>query len=146
MDNSLKLAHCDFRRRIEVVTEYGEIPEVECEPRQLGQVFLNLLVNAGQAITGEGTVSIKTEREGEFVHVSISDTGCGIAPEHRDRIFSSRFTTKAPGIGTGLGLAISRDIVEGAHGGTIDFESEVGTGTTFHVRLPLSQGSGADQT
>jgi len=144
IDNTLKLAHCEYRRRISVETDYGELPEVECEERRIGQVFLNLLVNAGQAIEGEGVVRIRSEVEGENVHVAVGDSGVGIAPENRDRIFSSRFTTKAPGIGSGLGLAISKEIVE-AHGGSIDFESELGKGTTFHVRIPVSQGANAQQ-
>jgi len=139
LDNTLKLARCEFRRRVRVETDYGDIPKVRCNPNKLGQVFLNILVNAGQAIEGEGKVVIHTERDGEFVHVAISDTGSGIPPEHRDRIFSSGFTTKPSGVGTGLGLAISRDIVVSEHGGTIDFESEVGEGTTFHIRIPITR-------
>lgn len=146
LQNTLKLAHCEYRRRIRVEADYGDLPEVECEPRQLGQVFLNLLVNAGQAIEGEGTVRIRTGLDGGWVHIAVSDDGSGIAPEHRDRIFSSRFTTKAPGVGSGLGLAISKDIVEGTHGGEIGFESEFGKGTTFHVRIPLSQQHRATET
>jgi signal transduction histidine kinase len=76
--------------------------------------------------------------EGDSIHVSIADTGSGIPPEHRDKIFSTGFTTKAAGVGTGLGLSISRDIIVDRHGGTIDFESEVGKGTTFHIRIPMA--------
>ena len=142
LDNTIKLAHCEFRRRIRVETRYGELPEVECDPHQIGQVFLNLLVNAGQAICGEGIVTVTTEPiDGDRVHIAIADTGCGIAPEHRDKIFTSGFTTKAPGIGTGLGLAISKEIVEKMHGGTIDFESGP-EGTTFHIRIPVRRTPG----
>ncbi len=143
LEKTLKLAHCEFRRRIQVETHLGELPTIECEPQQLGQVFLNLLVNAGQAIEGEGKVVIRTELDGEFVHVSIADNGSGIPPEHRDKIFSSGFTTKPSGVGTGLGLSISRDIIVNGHGGAIDFESEVGQGTTFHIRIPVSRAGGA---
>jgi two-component system NtrC family sensor kinase len=138
VENTLKLAHCEFRRRIEVETKLGDLPKVRCEPQQLGQVFLNILVNAGHAIDGNGKVVVQTERDGRFVHVSIADNGSGIPPEVRDKIFSSGFTTKAAGIGTGLGLAISRDIVVDKHGGTIDFETEIGVGTTFHIRIPVA--------
>jgi len=139
LDNALKLAHCEYRRRVEVETEFGELPEVECEPHQIGQVFLNLLVNAGHAIEGEGKVVVKSEVDGEDIHVSIADNGSGISPEHQKKIFSTGFTTKAVGIGTGLGLAISRDIIEDRHGGSIGFESEFGKGTTFHIRIPVSR-------
>ena len=135
--NTLKLWSCEFRRRVALETDFGDIPEIECHPQLLNQVFLNILVNAAQAIEGEGKIGVRTRMDGDCVVVSISDTGRGIPPEIRDRIFSSGVTTKALGVGTGLGLKISREIVVDAHGGTIDFESEPGHGTTFHVRLPL---------
>jgi two-component system NtrC family sensor kinase len=139
LDNTLKLAQCEFRRRITVETSYGELPEVECDAHLLSQVFLNLLVNAGQAIEGEGVVKIETGSENGLAHVSISDTGCGIPYEKQASIFTAGFTTKPLGVGTGLGLSISRRIVVEIHGGTIDFESEPGKGTTFHLRIPLSR-------
>jgi two-component system NtrC family sensor kinase len=105
----------------------------------LDQVFLNLLVNAGQAIEGEGRVGVRTRLDGSEVCVSISDTGKGIAPEQQQKIFTQGFTTKPVGVGTGLGLAISREIVVEKHGGRIDFESEPGVGTTFHIHIPLEQ-------
>lgn len=139
IQSTLKLTQGEFRRRILVETDFGELPPIEGHPQMLTQVFLNLLVNAGQAIEGEGKITIRTRREGDFVHVSITDTGKGIKPEHRQKIFAGGFTTKAVGVGTGLGLSISRQIVEEAHGGTMEFESEVGVGTAFHVRLPVEQ-------
>jgi len=96
-------------------------------------------VNAGQAIEGEGKITVTARRENDFVHVSIADTGKGIKPEDRERIFTRGFTTKPIGEGTGLGLAITREIIEDTHGGSIDFESEPGVGTTFHIRLPVTQ-------
>jgi len=137
--NTLKLTHGEFRRRIQVETDLGEIPPVECYPHMLNQVFLNILVNAGQAIEGEGKIAVRTRRDGDFVEVSISDTGGGIRPEDRNKIFAGGFTTKEVGIGTGLGLSISKKIVEETHDGSLDFESEVGRGTTFRVRLPIRQ-------
>ena len=137
--NTLKICSCEFRRRIAVETNFDEIPEVECYPQRLSQVFLNLLVNAGQAIEGEGKISIQTRREGDDVHVTISDTGRGIALEDQEKIFARGFSTKPVGVGTGLGLSMAREMIEDAHGGTINFESEPGVGTTFHIIIPIEQ-------
>lgn len=137
--NTIKLTSTVFRDRITIVTDFGDLPEVECYPGLLNQVFLNLIVNAGQAIEGEGKVVVRTRQEGNLVHVSVQDDGRGIPPEIRPKIFSAGFTTKPFGEGTGLGLTISREIVEDTHGGQISFESETGTGTTFHVRIPIEQ-------
>jgi signal transduction histidine kinase len=137
--NTLKLSGCVFRRRVNTVTDFAELPEVECYPGLMSQVFLNLVVNASQAIQGDGTVTVRPRLEDDWVHIDISDTGTGIPPEARPKIFSAGFTTKPFGEGTGLGLAITREIVEDTHGGTIDFETETGVGTTFHVRIPVNQ-------
>jgi two-component system NtrC family sensor kinase len=139
LQNTLKLTHAEFHRRIRVESDFGDLPLVECHPQMLNQVFLNILVNAGQAIEGEGKIAVRTRREGENVHISISDTGRGIKPEDRSKVLAGGFTTKAVGVGTGLGLAISKKIVEETHGGSLSFESEVGAGTTFHVRVPIEQ-------
>ena len=137
--NTLKLMHGEYRRRIVVDTDFGELPPIQCYPRMLDQVFLNLLVNAGQAIQGEGRVRIQTRVDGSQVRISISDTGRGMGPEEKQKIFTQGFTTKPVGIGTGLGLSISREIVEEKHGGNIEFESEPGVGTTFHIFIPVEQ-------
>ncbi len=137
--NTIKLSGCVFRRRITVVTDFGELPEVECYPGLLNQVFLNLVVNASQAIEGEGTVTVRTRHDDNFVDVWVSDTGTGIPSDVRSKIFSAGFSTKPIGEGTGLGLSITREIVEDTHGGNIDFQTELGTGTTFHVRIPVQQ-------
>lgn len=137
--NTIKLTQTVFRRRIAVVTEFEEPVEVECFPGLLGQVFLNLMVNASQAIEGEGTITIKTEQQGEVVHIAITDTGAGIPEDVRPKIFKAGFSTKPMGEGTGLGLTITREIVEDTHGGKIDFETETGVGTTFHVWIPIQQ-------
>jgi len=139
IENALKLTQCEFRRRITVESDFGEMPEIECNPDSLSQVFLNLLINAGQAIEGEGKITIRTRVEDGEAVISISDTGSGIAPEHLPEIFRSGFTTKPAGVGTGLGLAITRQIVVEDHHGSIDVQSELGAGTTFHLRLPLRQ-------
>jgi len=140
--DTLKLTQAEFRRRIEVETDFGELPEVECYPHMLNQVFLNLLINAGQAIEGEGKITIRTREEGGYWHGSISDTGHGMTPEQQKKIFVSGFTTKPAGKGIGMGLAICRQIVEERHGGMIGFESAPGAGTTFHVRIPIRQSRG----
>jgi signal transduction histidine kinase len=135
--DTLKLTQAEFRRRIQVETDFGELPEVECYPQMLNQVFLNLLVNAGQAIEGEGRITVRTRLEGECVHVSVADTGRGMTPDQQTRVFKAGYTTKPIGEGTGLGLSIAREIVEDRHGGKISFESRLGEGTTFHVRIPV---------
>ncbi len=137
--NTIKLTAAVFRRRITFETDLGELPEVECYPGLLNQVFLNLIVNAGQAIEGEGTVTVRTCSSGAFVEIDVADTGAGIPPEVRPKIFAAGFTTKPLGEGTGLGLTITREIVEDTHGGKISLQTEVGQGTTFHVRIPISQ-------
>ncbi len=138
LDASLLLANTQFRHRVEVRTEFAELPEIECQPDRLSQAFLNLLINAGQAIEDRGTVVAGTELAGDQVHVWISDTGRGIREEDQPKVLREGFTTKPVGIGTGLGLAIVRQIIVESHGGTITFESTVGKGTTFHVHLPLA--------
>jgi signal transduction histidine kinase len=137
--STLKLTECQFRHRIPVETDFGELPEVECYPHLLNQVFLNVIINAGQSIDGEGKIAVRTRLDGDSAHVSISDTGRGIKPKDRPKIFAPGFTTKAVGVGSGLGLSISKRIVEETHGGTIDFESEPGVGTKFHIRIPVRQ-------
>lgn len=134
--DGLKLVNHLFKPRIAVETDLGEMPALVCYPHLLGQVFVNLLVNAAQAIEGEGKVVIRTRREGDMAHISIADTGRGISSEHRERVFESGFTTKPPGVGTGLGLALSKEIIR-QHGGSIEFESRPGLGTTFHIRIPV---------
>jgi signal transduction histidine kinase len=99
---------------------------------------MNILVNAGHAIDGQGQITITTHRDGESAYIEISDTGKGIAAEHLARVFEPFFTTKPVGKGTGLGLSISYGIVR-KHGGEIDVRSEVGVGTTFLIKLPIRQ-------
>lgn len=130
--DTAKLVDCQYRRRITLDMSLGELPEIECQPQLLSQAFLNIMVNAAQAIETEGRIGVVSRfvPPGE-VEVSISDSGKGIAAEHRGRIFHAGFTTKPMGVGTGLGLALCRKIVERSHGGKIWFESEPGRGTTF---------------
>ena len=136
VDCALQLARANFGSRISVRTDFGDLPELRCRPDRLSQAILNLVTNAGQAIDGNGAVTVGTRREGDAIHIWVADTGQGIRDADKPKILCQGFTTKALGLGTGLGLLIVRQIVE-EHGGTIDFESEVGRGTTFHVRLPI---------
>ncbi len=138
LESTLTLLHHQTKDHIEVVRHYGRIPTVECWLGQLNQVFMNLLVNAVQAIRGEGAIVLTTERLGDRVRVSIRDTGRGMSEDERAKIFDPFFTTKPEGQGTGLGLAISHGIVE-KHGGTIEVESAPGKGTEFTITLPLTQ-------
>ena len=115
-----------------------------CHVDDLNQVFLNLLVNAAHAIADrlvpdgpKGRITVRTEHEGPAVRIEIEDTGCGIPEAIRERVFEPFFTTKEVGRGTGQGLAIAQSIVVDKHGGTLTFESEVGRGTTFTIRLPI---------
>ena len=116
--------------------EYGAVPPIECYAGQLNQVWMNLLVNAAQAIGQVGEVRITTACDGGKAIVDISDTGTGIQPEHIDRIFDPFFTTKPVGEGTGLGLSISHGIVV-RHGGKLTVDSTPGRGATFSVTLPI---------
>ena len=123
--------------RIRLLRDYGELPQVNCYAAQLNQVWMNLLVNAAQAIgEAEGEVRIKTQCEGENVIVSVSDTGAGIEPEHLKNIFNPFFTTKPVGEGTGLGLSISHGVIV-RHGGTVVVASTPAQGTTFTITIPV---------
>jgi two-component system, NtrC family, sensor kinase len=120
---------------------------VVCNIGDLNQVFLNLLVNAAHAIdestkgTGQkGQIHVRTVAEGSTVLVTVSDTGCGIPEANRTKVFDPFFTTKEVGRGTGQGLAIARAVVADRHKGALSFESVVGKGTTFYVRLPVDPG------
>ena len=134
---TLSVAGCQFQSRIQCDLQLGELPQLPLFPQRLNQVFLNLLVNSAQAIESAGRITIKTQQEDDMVHISFSDTGKGMTPAQKARVFQEGFTTKPPGEGVGLGLSLSRKIVEQEHGGSISFESEAGVGTTFHIRLPL---------
>ncbi|OHC72757.1 MAG: ATPase [Rhodocyclales bacterium RIFCSPLOWO2_02_FULL_63_24] len=138
LDSTLNVVWNELKYTCEVKKEYGELPPVECVLSQLNQVFMNLLVNAAQAIETKGTITIRTGTEGDMVWIEIADTGKGIAPENIGHVFDPFFTTKPVGKGTGLGLSVSYSIVQ-KHQGRIAVESEVGKGTTFRVWLPIRQ-------
>jgi two-component system NtrC family sensor kinase len=134
------------RNEIKYVAELdlriADLPPVVCQPQQIGQVIMNLLMNAAHSIQGTGLITLAASRVGDSVEISVTDNGCGISAEHLDRIFEPFFTTKEAGRGTGLGLAISNDIVK-KHGGELLVESSSGSGTTFTVRLPIDPQNGA---
>jgi PAS domain S-box-containing protein len=127
-------------------TDFDEdLPKVQCIPGELNQVILNLIINAAHAIGdvvgrqpgAKGTITISTRRDGDWAEIRVSDTGTGIPEAARPNIFNPFFTTKGVGKGTGQGLAIAHSVVVQRHGGSITFETDMGVGTTFLVRLPL---------
>lgn len=138
IDSTLNIVHNEVKYKTQVIKEYGDIPEVECCLSQLNQVFMNLLVNAAQAMKERGTIWVRTGHEDNMVWVEIEDTGKGIPPEHLHRIFDPFFTTKPVGQGTGLGLSLSYGIVK-KHGGRIEVSSVVDKGTRFRLWLPLQK-------
>ena len=139
LESTLNVVHNEIKYKATVVREYGELPLIECNAAQLNQVFMNLLVNAAQAMREQGTITIRTTCQGDSACIAVTDTGVGIAQEILGRIFDPFFTTKPQGQGTGLGLSISHGIVE-HHRGRIDVKSQPGQGTTFTVILPLRRG------
>ena len=136
LDSTLNIVNNEIKYKADVIRNYGNIPDVECLPSQLNQVFMNLLLNAVQAIEQHGTITLRTGQQDDAVWVEISDTGKGIAPEYRQKIFDPFFTTKPIGKGTGLGLSLSYGIIQ-KHHGRIEVESEVGKGTSFRIWLPI---------
>jgi signal transduction histidine kinase len=137
IDSTLNIVSNEVKYKADVVREYGEIPEIECLPGQLNQVFMNIVVNGAHAISGgRGRITIRTGTAGDNVWVEIADTGSGIAKEHLARIFDPFFTTKPIGSGTGLGLSLSYGIIQ-KHNGQIEVQSEPGQGTTFRITLPV---------
>jgi len=138
LESTLNVVWNELKYKCEVVKEYAALPDIQCLPSQLNQVFMNLLVNAAQAIEVRGKVTIRTGQEGDRIWVEVSDTGNGIPAENIPRLFDPFFTTKPVGKGTGLGLSVSYSIVE-KHHGRIEVHSEAGKGSTFRVWLPVRQ-------
>jgi CheY-like chemotaxis protein len=147
LDSALRMAANEIRHRARLVRAYGDVPPVEGNEARLVQLFVNLIINAAQAIqegrADANEIRIVTRRDGEgAVTIEVHDTGCGIPRRSLKQIFDAFFTTKSVGIGTGLGLAICHRIVT-MHNGGIEVESEVGRGTVFRARLPVSRGEAA---
>ncbi|MFT7463668.1 MAG: two-component system NtrC family sensor kinase, partial [Pseudohongiellaceae bacterium] len=146
VETTLQVARNEYKYYADVVTDLGELPRVGCWVDDLNQVFLNLIVNGAHAIHDRlgdseerGTLTIASRMDGDTVELRFGDTGCGVPEDARAKIYDQFFTTKEIGRGTGLGLAIARSVVVDKHGGTLDFETEVGVGTTFIIRLPAHQ-------
>jgi PAS domain S-box-containing protein len=144
--STMVLSTSEHKYVADVKTELGELPLVSCFISELNQAFLNIIVNAAQAIaevvnaTGQrGTITIRSRVDGDDVTVEIADTGSGIPERIRDRIFEPFFTTKEVGRGTGQGLSIAHAAIE-KHGGSLSFETEIGRGTTFLIRIPIHGG------
>ena len=133
IDLTLDLIRHETKNRINIVKHYGNIPPVKCYPNMLNQVFMNILVNATQAIISDGTITIDTDYKKDNLVVKIKDDGCGI--KEPDKIFFAGYTTKGVGVGTGLGLAISQKIIE-KHNGRIEVNSKVGEGSEFVITIP----------
>lgn len=148
-----RLKASEFRPQIEVITDYADIPEIECFLGQLNQVFMNIIANAidvfdeiaqdssfadFQTTPQKITIQTRVITEDNAVEVRISDNGKGMTEEVKTQIFDHLFTTKGVGKGTGLGLAIARQIVTEKHNGSLSVQSEVGQGTAFCIRLPIA--------
>ncbi|MFZ5495007.1 MAG: PAS domain-containing sensor histidine kinase [Verrucomicrobiota bacterium] len=146
IETAVAVSRHEWKYVADVVTDLdSNLPKVPCIVDAFNQVILNLLINASHAIgtalkqtrAPKGTITIRTRQEGGHVVVEVQDTGTGIAPEHRSKIFEPFFTTKEVGKGTGQGLALVHAVIVAQHGGAVEFDTEVGRGTTFRLRLPL---------
>ena len=148
IESTITVARNEWKYVAEVVTEFDSgLPFVLCLPGEFNQVILNILINAVHAISGvvreggkeKGTITVTTRRDGDWAEIRIRDTGTGIPEKARNRVFDPFFTTKEVGKGTGQGLAIAHNVICEKHGGTITFETEMGKGTTFIIRLPIKE-------
>jgi signal transduction histidine kinase len=144
IQSTLVIAHNEYKYVADLITDFGELPPVQCYLGEINQVVLNLVINAAHAIgdavkdTGTmGHLTVRTRLDDNDVEISITDTGTGIPESARDRVFDPFFTTKEVGKGTGQGLAIAHAVIVKKHGGTLRFETECGKGTTFFIRLPV---------
>ena len=144
LKDTLVIAHNEIKYFAELEEHYGEIPLITCNPDEVNQVFLNIIMNAVSAIRSKGIpglIKLRTFPDSGYVCCEIEDNGGGISDEYLPHIFEPFFTTKPVGTGTGLGLSISYDIVVNKHGGRIDVQTAVGEGTTFAIRFPIGTGT-----
>jgi len=155
IDSTLTVARNEWKYVAELVTDFdATLPPVVCLPGEFNQVILNLTVNAAHAIadaikegeTTKGTITVTTKHDGDWAEVRLQDSGTGIPEAARAKIFDPFFTTKGVGKGTGQGLAIARSVIVDKHGGTISFETEMGQGTVFIIRIPIAPGEKAAPT
>jgi len=137
LETTLNIVRNELKYKAEVVCELVALPPVRCIASQINQVFMNLLLNAGQAIETQGQITLRSGHDGDFVWIEVQDDGCGIAPDKTDRIFEPFYTSKPVGKGTGLGLSLAWGIVQ-RHQGTLTVTSALGKGSTFRVRLPIA--------
>ena len=151
--STLTIAHNEYRGVAELETELGELPLVRCHVGELNQVVLNIVTNAAHAIADvvqgtatKGRIRIRTYRDGDEVVIALSDTGTGIPVDVRSHIFDPFFTTKEIGRGTGQGLAIAHSVIVDKHHGRLEFETELGKGTTFFIRLAIDGHETASRT
>ena len=142
--STLNMARNEYKGVAELTTDFGDIPAIHCHAGDINQVFLNLILNAAHAISdvvegtsAKGRITVRTRAIGDFVEISVTDTGAGIPDTVRGRIFEPFVTTKEVGRGAGQGLALSRGIVVEKLEGSLHFETETGKGTTFYIRLPV---------
>ena len=142
IESTLHIVQNEIKYKVSVEKRYGTLPMVQCILSQLNQVFMNLFINAAQAIKDKGIIAINTGTEikdgVDCVWIKVTDTGVGIPPENLNRIFEPFFTTKPIGSGTGLGLSVAYGIID-KHNGKISVQSAVGKGTRFTIYLPIKQ-------
>ncbi len=137
IDSTLNIVSNEVKYKADVVKQYGDIPDIECQPSHINQVIMNIVINGVHAITGErGLITIRTGCDASHVWIEIGDNGAGIPVEIQSRIFDPFFTTKPIGSGTGLGLSLSYGIIQ-KHDGQIEVQSAPGCGTTFRITLPI---------
>lgn len=137
LERTLNVTMHEWKDKADIVRELAPLPRVRCMPAQINQVFLNLLVNAAQSISGKGTITLRSGVAGAGVWIEVADTGCGMDEATQRRIFDPFFTTKPVGTGTGLGMAVTYDILK-KHRGSLELQSAPGKGTTIRIRLPTS--------
>jgi len=138
LESTLNVTMHEWKSKAEIFRELTPLPDVRCMPAQINQVFLNLLVNAAQAISGHGTITLKSGKtDNGFVWVEVGDSGCGMDETTKQRMCDPFFTTRPVGTGTGLGMAVTYDIIK-QHGGRIEVDSAVGQGTRMRVVLPVA--------
>lgn len=143
LESTLNVVNNEIKYKATVKKELGDIPPVKGYPQQLNQVFMNILVNAAQAIEKKGEIVVTTQQVDGHVEIKISDTGCGIPEENLHKIFDPFFTTKDVGKGTGLGMNIAYNIVK-KHNGKLEADSTVGKGTTFTIKIPTDAFEGQE--
>ena len=136
LDDTLAMLPHDKIAHVDIIRDYGELPEIACYSARLNQVFFNILINGVEAVATNGQIRIKTDSDAENVIVRFIDNGVGIKEEDLDKIFEPGFTTRGVGVGTGLGLTIAYQVIQD-HQGEIEVQSRQGEGTEVKLRIPL---------